>query len=192
MCVLRMYKNLCTFFWLAKTFKSSQWGETIYVLVAYKNYRDSQGLQIHLNCWWRHATLFDLFVFIVQYEDMSRRIHCLHCLACWPGLDVSWSRIEVGLLVVCWEFGSLRSKSVEKLPNFPPAGLEPMPHVQGDTFKSSQGRESVQSCFPNHLICVHKSSHWWETSYLPPVRKVVFPIISFAEIFKSTHWREII
>ncbi len=23
---------------------------------------------------------FDLFVFIVQYEDMSR--HCLHCLAC--------------------------------------------------------------------------------------------------------------
>jgi hypothetical protein len=23
----------------------------------------------------------------------------------------------------------LRSKSVEKLPNFPPAGLEPMPHV---------------------------------------------------------------
>ncbi len=26
-------------------------------------------------------------------------------------------------------FGSLRSKSVEKLPNVPPAGLEPMPHV---------------------------------------------------------------
>jgi hypothetical protein len=36
----------------------------------------------------------------------------------------------VGLLVVAEiYFGSLRSKSVEKLPNFPPAGLEPMPHV---------------------------------------------------------------
>jgi hypothetical protein len=57
----------------------------------------------NINCWWRHATLFDLFVFIVQYEDMSRRIHCLHCLACWRGLDASWSRIEVGLLVVCWD-----------------------------------------------------------------------------------------
>ena len=55
------------------------------------------------NCWWRHATLFDLFVFIVQYEDMNRRIHWLHCLACWRGLDASWSRIEVGLLVVCWD-----------------------------------------------------------------------------------------
>jgi hypothetical protein len=55
----------------------------------------------------------------------------LHCLACWRGLDASWSRIEVSLLVVCWDFyfGSLRSKSVEKLPNFPPVGLEPMPLV---------------------------------------------------------------
>ncbi len=47
-------------------------------------------------------------------------------LACWRGLDASWSRIEVGLLVVCLDcVGFLRSKSVEKLPNFPPAGLEP-------------------------------------------------------------------
>ena len=45
-------------------------------------------------------------------------------------VDVDWMFLEeVGLLVVCWEFGSLRSKSVEKLPNFPLAGLEPMPHV---------------------------------------------------------------
>ena len=36
----------------------------------------------------------------------------------------------MGLLVVCLDsVGFLRSKSVEKLPNFPPAGLEPMPHV---------------------------------------------------------------
>ena len=33
------------------------------------------------------------------------------------------------LLVVCCDLDLLRSKSVEKLPNFPPAGLEPMPHV---------------------------------------------------------------
>ena len=42
--------------------------------------------------------------------------------------------LEVGLKWGCWlcaeiYFGSLRSKSVEKLPNVPPAGLEPMPHV---------------------------------------------------------------
>ncbi len=83
-----------------------------------------------INCWSRHATLFDLFVFIVQYEDMSRRIHCLHC---WL-VDVDWMHLEVGLKWDCWlcaeiYFGSFRSKSVEKLPNFPPAGLEPMPHV---------------------------------------------------------------
>ncbi len=36
----------------------------------------------------------------------------------------------MGLLVVCLDcVGLLRSKSVEKLPNFPPAGLEPMPHA---------------------------------------------------------------
>jgi hypothetical protein len=36
----------------------------------------------------------------------------------------------VGLLVVCLDcVGFLRSKSVEKLPNFPVAGLEPMPHA---------------------------------------------------------------
>ncbi len=64
----------------------------------------SYGIWVHgdlfLNCWWRYATLFDLFVFILQYEDMSRRIHCL---SCWRGLGASWSRIEVGLLVVCWD-----------------------------------------------------------------------------------------
>ncbi len=42
--------------------------------------------------------------------------------------------LEVGLKLACWlcaeiYFRSLRSKSVEKLPNFPPAGLEPMPHA---------------------------------------------------------------
>ena len=42
--------------------------------------------------------------------------------------------LEVGLKWACWlcakiYFGSLRSKSVEKLPNVPPAGLEAMPHV---------------------------------------------------------------
>ncbi len=36
----------------------------------------------------------------------------------------------MGLLVVCLDcVGFLRSKSVEKLLNFPPAGLEPMPHA---------------------------------------------------------------
>ncbi len=54
----------------------------------------------------------------------------LHCLACWRGLNVSWSRIKVGLLVVSWDLlWSLKSKSVEKLSSFPPAGLEPMPHA---------------------------------------------------------------
>jgi len=48
--------------------------------------------------------------------------------------EVDWMHLEVGLKWTCWlcaeiYFGSLRSKSVEKLPNFPPAGLEPMPHV---------------------------------------------------------------
>ncbi len=44
-------------------------------------------------------------------------------------VDVDW--IEVDLLVVWWDFwfGSLRPKSVEKLPNFPPAGLEPITHA---------------------------------------------------------------
>ncbi len=41
---------------------------------------------------------------------------------------------EVGLKGACWlcaeiYFGSLRSKSVEKLPNFSTAGLEPMPQA---------------------------------------------------------------
>ena len=47
---------------------------------------------------------------------------------------MDWTHLEVGLKWACWlcaeiYFGSLRSKSVEKLANFPPAGLEPMPHV---------------------------------------------------------------
>jgi hypothetical protein len=50
---------------------------------------------LFLNCWWRHATLFDLFVFIVQYEDMSRRIHCLLYIV-WL-VDVDWMHLEVGL-----------------------------------------------------------------------------------------------
>ncbi len=37
-----------------------------------------------------------------------------------------------------------------------------------------------------------KSSHWWETPYLPPVCKVVFPFIKFAVTFKSTNWKETI
>jgi hypothetical protein len=42
--------------------------------------------------------------------------------------------LEVGLRWASWlcaeiYFGSVRSKSVEKQPNFPPAGLEPMPHA---------------------------------------------------------------
>jgi hypothetical protein len=58
---------------------------------------------------------------------MSRRIHC------WL-VDVDWMHLEVGLKWACWlcaeiYFGSLRSKSIEKLPNFTPAGLEPMPHA---------------------------------------------------------------
>ncbi len=48
----------------------------------------------------REKTMADPEVQYVQYEDMSRRIHCL---ACWRGLDASWSTIEVGLLVVCWD-----------------------------------------------------------------------------------------
>jgi hypothetical protein len=49
-------------------------------------------------------------------------------------VDVDWMHLEIGLKWACWlcadiYFGSLRSKSVEKLPNFPPAGLEPMPHI---------------------------------------------------------------
>jgi hypothetical protein len=42
--------------------------------------------------------------------------------------------LEVGLKWACWLcaeiwLGSLKSKSLEKLPNFPPAELEPMPHA---------------------------------------------------------------
>ncbi len=44
--------------------------------------------------------IYLFFRFIVQYKDMSR---VLHCFACWRGLDASWSRIEDGLLVVCWD-----------------------------------------------------------------------------------------
>jgi hypothetical protein len=56
---------------------------------------------------------------------MRRRIWLLT----WTGCIMS--RIVVGLLDVCWDliYGCLRSKSLEKLPNFPPAGLEPMPHA---------------------------------------------------------------
>ncbi len=47
---------------------------------------------------------------------------------------MDWIHPEVGLKTACWlcaeiYFGSLRSKSVEKLPHFPPAGLEPLPHA---------------------------------------------------------------
>jgi hypothetical protein len=50
-------------------------------IFAHQFQNPGSGSELLLNCWWRHATLLDLFVFIVQYEDMSRRIHCLHCLA---------------------------------------------------------------------------------------------------------------
>jgi hypothetical protein len=51
-------------------------------------------------------------------------------------VEVDWMHLEVGLKWACWLFAeieleSLKSKSVEKLPNFPPAGLEPMPHATG-------------------------------------------------------------
>ncbi len=49
------------------------------------------------------------------------------------GLD--WMHLEVGLKWACWlyadiQFGSLRPKSVQKLPNFSPTELKPMPHAQ--------------------------------------------------------------
>jgi hypothetical protein len=50
-------------------------------------------------------------------------------------VDMDWMHLEVGLKWACWWlyadilFGSFRPKSEEKLPNFAPAGLEPMLHA---------------------------------------------------------------
>jgi hypothetical protein len=56
------------------------------------------------NCLWRYATLFDFFL----------------CISYWTGLDASWSRIEVGLLVVCWDlFWISKVKVSRNCPIFP-------------------------------------------------------------------------
>jgi hypothetical protein len=49
-------------------------------------------------------------------------------------VDVDWMHFEVGLkwaagFMLRFSLDLLRSKSVEKLTNFPPAGLEPMPQA---------------------------------------------------------------
>jgi hypothetical protein len=63
----------------------------------------------------------DMPIFSIYFLGFSHSMqtwaYVLHCLACWRGVDASWRRIEVSLLVGCWNL--VWSKSVKKFPIFP-------------------------------------------------------------------------
>jgi hypothetical protein len=81
-------------------------------------------------------------------------------------VDVDYMHLEVGLKWAWWlcaeiYFGSLRSKSVDKLPNFPPSRLEAMPHATvalSDQYQNVRQRKLGTIIIQTVRILQHESA----------------------------------
>ncbi len=116
-CCTRRWRRSGTCRWRTRTFSSSRTSAPqINALKVFLSYYFKLLVAI---C---HSFWFICFLGL-SYSTVWRNEHwavVLHCLACWRRLDSSWSRIEVGLLVVCWDLVWIfKVKSVEKLHNLP-------------------------------------------------------------------------